>query len=234
MRDGSRGPILGDMSMEALVLALTAVVRPTSLAALVAMLSTREPQRLLVAYLVAGLAFSLSVGTLVVVLLGGLHSTGASPAARPTLDLILGACAVGGAVGAWIGWLPRSRGTAAADGGWLRRRLEKLSLSGAAAAGVLTHLPGLVYLAALNAIAATARGPASGVLQVAVYNAIWYGLAIVALVLSVRRPDLARTTLEQVVSWLRRNQRLITVAFLGALGGYLIVVGVLGLQQIAS
>jgi hypothetical protein len=72
------------------------------------------------------------------------------------------------------------------------------------------------------------------VLQVAVYNAIWYSLAILALVLSVRRPDLARAKLEQVVSWLRRNQRPITVAFLGALGGYLIVVGVLGLARIAS
>jgi Sap, sulfolipid-1-addressing protein len=226
--------MLGDMSTEALVLALTAVVRPTSLAVVAAMLSTREPHRLLVAYLLAGLAFSLSVGTLVVVLLGGLHSTRASPAVRPTLDLILGACAVGGAAGAWIGWLPRSRGAAAAKGGWLRERLEKLSLSGAAAAGVLTHLPGLVYLAALNAIAATTPRPASGVLQVAVYNAIWYCLAIIALVLSIRRPDVARAKLEQIVSWIRTNQRPLTVAFFGALGGYLIVVGVLGLERIAS
>jgi hypothetical protein len=63
------------MSAEALVLALTTVVRPTSLAAVVAMLSTQHPQRLLAIYVAAGLAFSLAVGTLVVVLLGGLHMT---------------------------------------------------------------------------------------------------------------------------------------------------------------
>jgi hypothetical protein len=222
------------MSIEALVLALTAVVRPTSLAAVVAMLSTRAPQRLLVAYLVAGLAFSLSVGALVVVLLDGLHSTRASPAVRPVLDLVLGACALGGAVAVWIGWLPRSRSAPAAQEGWMGHRLENLSRSRAAAAGVLTHLPGLVYLAALNAIAATATRPASGMLQVAVYNAIWYSLAIVALVLSVRRPALARAMLAQIVSWIRRNQRLVIVMFFGALGGYLVLVGVLGLGRIAS
>ncbi len=217
------------MSLEALVLALTAVVRPASLAAVAAMLSTREPQRMLVAYLVAGLAFSLSVGALVVVLLGGLHSTRVSPAVHPVLDLVLGASSLICAAGVWAGWSSGSGGAAAARGGWMRHRLENLSRSGAAVAGVLTHLPGLVYLAALNAIAATATRPANGLLQVAVYNAIWYSLAIGVLVLSVRRPALARAMLEQTVSWLARNRRLIIVVFFGALGGYLVVIGLQGL-----
>ena len=75
------------MSTEALVLALTARVRPTSAAAVFAMLSTPRPQRLLVAYLVVGLGFSLAVGTLVVVLLGrpavDARVVGGPPAARP-------------------------------------------------------------------------------------------------------------------------------------------------------
>jgi hypothetical protein len=219
------------MSIEALVLALTAVIRPTSLAAVVAMLSTRNPQRLLVAYLVAGLAFSLSVGALVVVLLGGLRSTRVSPVVHPVLDLVLGACALVCAAGVWGGWLSGSGGATDARGGWMRHRLQNLSRSRAAAAGVLTHLPGLVYLAALNAITATATRPASGVLQVVVYNAIWFSLAIAALVLSVRRPALARAMLEQIVSWIRRNQRLTIVVFFGALGGYLVVAGLLGLAR---
>jgi hypothetical protein len=218
------------MSIEALVLALTAVVRPTSLAAVVAMLSTRQPQRMLVAYLVAGLAFSLSVGSLVVVLLDGLHSTRASPVVRPVLDLVLGAAALVCAVSARAGWFSESDGPTA-RGGWMQHRLENLTRSGAAAAGVLTHLPGLVYLAALNAIAATATRPANGLLQVTIYNAIWYSLAIVVLVLSIRRPALARAMLERIVSWLGSNRRLIIVVFLWALGGYLVVVGVLGLGR---
>jgi Sap, sulfolipid-1-addressing protein len=224
------------MSIEALVLALTAVVRPTSAAAVVAMLSTRHPQRLLVAYLLAGLAFSLAVGTVVVVLLGGLHSTRASRAVRPLLDLALGACALGYAASAWIGWPPRSRPDAAAaeQDGWMRRRLKDPSPSVAAAAGVLTHLPGLVYLAALNAIVGTATGTVSGLLQVLVYNAIWFSLAIVALVVSVHRPTAARELLEQIASWTRRHLRVIIVGFFGALGGYLVVAGVLRLVGVAS
>jgi Sap-like sulfolipid-1-addressing protein len=222
------------MSAEALVLALTTVVRPTSLAAVAAMLSTRQPQRLLAAYLAAGLVFSLAVGTLVVVLLGGLHTTRASPAVRPALDLVIGACALGYATGSWIGWLPRPGGAESEQDGWMRRRLADLSRSGAAVAGVLTHLPGLVYLAALNAIADTATGDVGRVLQVVVYNAIWFSLAITALVLSVHRPDVSREVLERIVSLIGRHQRMIVVGFLGALGGYLVVVGVLGLFRIAS
>jgi hypothetical protein len=223
------------MSTEALVLALTGVIRPTSAAAVFAMLSTPRPQRLLVAYLVVGLGFSLAVGTLVVVLLGGLQSTRASSSVRPLLDVVLGTSALGCAVSAWIGWLPRSRprGSGEPDS-WLRRRLTDLSPSGAAAAGVLTHLPGLVYLAALNAIAAGAGGTASRVLQVVVYNGIWFSLAIVALVLSVYRPTVSREVLERVISWIREHQRVITIGFFGALGGYLVVVGVLGLVGDAS
>jgi hypothetical protein len=211
------------------------VIRPTSAAAVFAMLSTPRPQRLLVAYLVVGLGFSLAIGTLVVVLLGGLQSTRASSAVRPLLDLVLGTCALGCAVSAWIGWLPRSRprGSAEPDS-WLRRRLTDMSPSGAATAGVLTHLPGLVYLAALNAIAASARGTANGVLQVVVYNGIWFSVAIGALVLSVYRPTVSREFLERVISWTREHQRGITVAFFAALGGYLAAVGVLGLVGVAS
>ncbi|GAA5110079.1 GAP family protein [Pseudonocardia adelaidensis] len=227
------------MSTEAVFLALTAVIRPTSAAAVFAMVSSRRPQRLLVAYLAAGLAFSVAVGTLVVVLLGGLQSARAS-SVRPLLDLVLGICALGGAVSAWIGWLPRSRPRGPVDGdsvepdSWLRRRLRDLSPSGAAAAGVLTHLPGLVYLAALNAIAATGSGFAGGVLQVVLYNGIWFSLAIVALVLSVYRPTVSREFLERFVAWTREHLRVILVVSFGVVGGYLVAVGVTGLVGVAS
>ena len=59
------------MSPEAFVLALTAIVRPTSTVAVVAMLSTRRPQQLLAAYVLAGLVFSIGIGTLVVVVQQG-------------------------------------------------------------------------------------------------------------------------------------------------------------------
>ncbi|GAA0921330.1 GAP family protein [Pseudonocardia zijingensis] len=222
------------MSTEALVLAATTVIRPTSVAAVLAMLAASRPHRLLVAYIVGGLAFSLAVGALVVVLLGGMRTAGASSSVRPILDLVLGACALGYAVVTLLGGGPRIRIGGGTGDGWMHRRLSALSPAGAAGVGVLTHLPGVVYLAALNAIAHSASGVADGVLQVVVYNAIWFSLAVFALVLSVRRPELPQQLIERAVVVLRRRQQAILVCFCCVLGGYLFVVGLHGLTTMAS
>jgi hypothetical protein len=216
------------VSTEALVLALTTVVRPMSAAAVVAMLSTAYPRRLLVSYIVAGLAFSLAVGTVVVLLVQGLGpSTDAG--GRPLVDIVLGALALAYAAAAAFGWLPRRRVARPPGSGWMRQRLQHLSPAAAAAAGVVTHLPGLVYLAALNAIVSGAVDAVDAVVQVVIYNAIWFSLPITALVLTHYRPALAQQRLAEVGTWTRRHQRVITIVFLVGLGGYLLVIGVLGL-----
>jgi len=222
------------VSTEVIVLALSTVIRPTSAAAVLAILSTRRPQRLLVAYIVAGFAFSLAVGALVVVLLQGIGGSDTGGARRPVVEVAAGLLALGYAGAVGVGWLPRSRhpvgvagGTDGTDGA--HGRLRHLSPRGAATVGVLTHLPGLIYLAALNAIAAGANGVLSGMVQVVLYNAIWFSLAIVALVLSVHRPDIVRNALEQLSSWTRRHGRVMIVVGATAVGGYLVVTGVLAL-----
>jgi hypothetical protein len=50
-------------------------------------------------------------------------------------------------------------------------------------------------------------------------------------VLSVYRPTVSRDFLERVISWTHDHQRMITTGFFGALGGYLVVVGVLGVAS---
>ena len=220
------------MSIDVLLLALTSVIRPTSTAAVIAMLSARHPHRLLAAYVVAGLAFTLAVGMLIVFAARSANQQEAQAAGRPVLDIVLGAAAVGYAAAVGLGWLPRPRDqqrTSRAASDWMRLRLQGLSPPGAAAAGVLTHLPGLVYLAALNAIVVSTTGTVDSLVQVAVYNAIWFSLAIGALVVAVYRPSLAREWLDRLTSWARRRQRVIIVVFLGAVGSYLIISGVLGL-----
>ena len=192
------------------------------------MLSTRRPQQLLAAYVLAGLVFSIGIGTLVVVVLQGSGTASSSSAGRPLINMVLGAVALCYAVAAWIGWLPRRREkkTTPSSPTWMRRHLQDLSPSRAAVAGVITHLPGLVYLAALNAIVGDARSPLNGIVQVLVYNAIWFSMPIVALVLSTHHPTVARECLAMVASWTRRHQQMIMVVFLGSLGTYLLVVGV--------
>jgi hypothetical protein len=214
------------MSTEALLLALTTIVRPTTLGAVFAILATRAPQRLLIAYIVTGAAFSVLVGVVVVVLLRGLVSATSSSAPRPILDLVLG----GYAGAAWAGWAPRRRSEQPPDEpSWMQRRLRGLTVRGAALAGGLTHLPGLVYLAALNAIVGSTTGVLDGLFQIGVYNAIWFSLPVTALLLSLHRPELSRELLEGLGSFTRRHRRLLTVLFLGVLGGYLVVASVMEL-----
>jgi Sap, sulfolipid-1-addressing protein len=178
------------VSTEAILLALSTVVRPTSAAAVVAMLATRHPQRLLGVYIVAGLTFSLAVGAVVVVLLQGVSDSAVSLQVRPVAAVVMGALALGYAGAVGLGWLPRRHHPVGLEGpvqqpDCMRRRLQNLSLRGAATAGVVTHLPGLVYLAALNAIAGSTTRAVDGMLQVAIYNAIWFSVAVIALILSM-------------------------------------------------
>jgi hypothetical protein len=219
------------VSTEALLLALSAILRPTALAALFAILASRNPRRLLTAYLVGGLVFTLAIGVLVVVLLQGLNARTATSTSRPVVDVVLGVAALAYAAAAWARlpspW-PFSRGSERPpdEPTWMQRRLQGLTVRGAAGAGVLTHLPGLTYLAALNAIVASASEAVDGVIQVAVYNAIWFSTAIAALVLAAHRPQLAREVLERLVAWIRTHRRPITVLFFGGLGGYLLGTGI--------
>lgn len=218
------------MSIQALVLALTAVIRPTSAAALVAILRTKDPQRLLAAYLAGGLAFSVGVGALVVTALSELPSADSGSVTRPVLGLVLGVCALAYAAAVGIGLLPRrtAEDLPAADS-WMRRRLHHLKPSTAATAGVLTHLPGLVYLAALNLIVVSSKSVLIGVVQVLIYNGIWFSMAIAALVLSVRRPGAIEELLDTGGSWVRDHQRVLTVVVCAAMGAYLVVDGTLEL-----
>jgi hypothetical protein len=56
---------------DVVVLALASAPRPAGLAALYALLSASPPRRVVVAYLVAGLTFSVAVGVLVVAIFHG-------------------------------------------------------------------------------------------------------------------------------------------------------------------
>lgn len=218
------------MTVEVVVLALSAVARPTSAAVVAVMLSTRRPQRLLTCYVVAGLAFSLGVGALVLVLVEGLDPE-AARTARPAVDVVLGLAALAYAGATMSGHLPRRAPDRAGSPTWLQQRMQDLSPPGAAVLGVLAHLPGLVYLAALNAIAGSATGRLDEALQLAFYNAFRFGVPLVALTLSSSRPALVRDGLERAMSWVRGHRRGLVVAFFGVLGGYLLLTGATDLAR---
>jgi len=218
------------VSPEVLVLALTTVIRPTSAAAVLAMLATARPPRLLLAYIISGLAFSGGIGVVVVILLSGWTRPGTQDEARALIGIVVGAVSLGYAAGLLSGRVPRPVGDdddlAPGADSWLGRQLADLSVPRAAVAGVLTHLPGLFYIAALNAITNSTSSVVDQIFQVAVYNAFWFALPTAALVLATRRPAQVQDFLRRLTVRVLRRKREILMMVFTVLGVYLIVRGV--------
>ena len=59
-------------------------------------------------------------------------------------------------------------------------------------AGIATHLPGLFYLIALQAIVAEGRSLVVGAMEVLLFNVIWFGATIASVVIFLLRPGVAR------------------------------------------
>ena len=87
---------------------------------------------------------------------------------------------------------------------------------------MVTHLPGLVYLAALNAIVNAAATPLGAAAQVVAYNVIWYSVAIAAFFVSVSHPAAPTDLLNRADELIRRHGRSIVVVVFGAIGVYLL------------
>lgn len=218
------------MNLEVILLAVASAPRPAGLAALYALLSASHPRRVLIAYLVAGFTFSVALGVTVVAIFQGAEidyggtdgGLGDRAAGRHDGARIAVAVATGRAQ-------PPSRDESSGERSAMIRRLHNPSAMTAAAAGVATHLPGLFYLVALNAIIAEGRGLAAGVLRVLVFNAIWIGAAIATVVIFLLRPGAARRALGRLNAWARRHARATTVVVSAAAGSYLAIKGALGL-----
>ena len=109
-------------------------------------------------------------------------------------------------------------------------RLQHPSLATAATAGIATHVPGLIYLVALNTIAADNPRPAAAFAQVALYNLLWFAIPLGALVLVLRSPATATAFLDRLTAWARRHQDRLLVVLFGALGVYLTIKGIVALN----
>ena len=108
-------------------------------------------------------------------------------------------------------------------------RLRRPSTATAAAAGIATHVPGLIYLAALNSIAAGEPGPAAAAVQVLIYNLLWFAIPLAAFTLAVRSPATARDYLDRGTAWAQRNQERLLVVLFGGIGVYLVAKGLVHL-----
>ena len=225
------------MSLDALVLALASVIRLTSVASVYAMLSAARPTRLLTAYIVAGLIFSAGIGIVLVTLLGVSTAPRTREEVRAVIAFILGAVSLGYAAGLLSGWVSgpvrdRSGADPKPDSeSWLSRQLAHLSAPRAALVGVLTHMPGFFYLAALGSITNSTSSNANRIFQVVVYNAIWFAMPLAALVLATRKSVELQHFLRLISEWIWRRQREIMIIVFGLLGVYLIVRGIVAVRR---
>lgn len=219
------------MAIQAVVLALVSAVRPsTSLAAVYALLSTSRPRPLLAAFIAFGFAFSTAVGILVVSVLHGVDLPGGKSQFTAIVDVAAGVAALGFAAGVWSGRVSRGqRRREPSEPSWPVRMLRRPSFKVAAGAGVFTHVPGLLYLVALNAIAADEPALGQALFQVLAYNGIWFSLPIAAFMVARRRPAQAENLMTRANEWGRRNQQVIAVVLFAGVGVFLLVNGVTGL-----
>src|SRR5918995_1981259 len=208
------GKVAG-MSPEALILAMGSILRPRSAAAVYAILAAERATRLLFVYLVAGLVVSLTIGIGAISLLTPATRAQAPETVRAVLNLVLGIAALGYAGGVLTGVILRPEPRTHPR---ISRWFADPSPSSAAVLGVLTHLPGLFYLAALNAIAASSRSQLQAITQVVVYNAIWFTLPAVALAFAAFRPAELRKFLGRLANSVRRREREVVVVIFAALG----------------
>jgi len=218
------------VTFEVIVLAFASGLRPAGVAALYALLSASHPRRVLIAYIVGGFVFSVTVGVIVVVAFDGADIKYGGGNVESAIELVGGAAALGYAAGLATGraQLPSRGGETRAESRMLVR-LQHPSVGTAALAGVATHLPGLFYLIALNAILANRNSLADAILAVLVFNVIWYGAAILSVLYFMVRPGKARRALIRATDWARAHSQGVTVFLFAVVGAYLVVDGALAL-----
>jgi hypothetical protein len=207
-----------DMTFEIILLALASTIRPTSLAAVYALLSTDEPRRLMIAYVLAGLAFTIAFGLLVIFAFSGVDIDAGSGRTSGVAEIVGGLAVLGFATAVLRGKIggPRADDAPPASRGRFDRLLKhKLTLRTAALAGPVTHVPGVFYLIALNLIVADQSSTPRGFVQVLLYNVIWFALPIAALAICFVQPEAARDAVGTVQGWTKDHARriMLTVAF---------------------
>ncbi len=217
------------MTIELILLALGTAIRPTSLAAVYALLASGSPRRLMGAYVLAGLAFTIAIGLLVIWAFSGIDIRSGSGPAKGVAEII------GGSLAILFGVLVLTRRVGGgrpvesprAPGRWNDLLEHHLTLRVAAVAGPATHIPGLFYLIALNLIVARDPSVPRGVLQLLIYNAVWFALPLAALAICLTRPDIARNAIGAVQAWARRNARTIVLTISFGVGAAMIISGIL-------
>lgn len=228
--------------MDIILLAFSAALNPTLLAATTVMLLLPRPRNLMLGYLLGAMMTSISVGLVIVF---SLESSGAVEVAKNTLgpmgDIVLGAILliVARALSAERDALLKERrerrkaakGKAKRDKGpprW-QQVLSRGTPRTTFVVGALLTLPGASYLVALTRLAKDDLVTAETVLAVLGFNLIMLALLELPLLSYWLEPDATPGRVERFKASLRRDGRRIAIRIAIAAGALLMVRGVVTL-----
>ena len=223
---------------EIFLLALTASLNPTLLAATTLMLLLDHPAKLMLGYLLGALMTSITLGLVIV------FSLSQSSAAKttqhtlsPALDIALGVIFLVISYVVYTGRVAsardrrRARKAAKPDKGpprW-QRELNKGSPRTTFVIGALLSLPGASYLAGLDRINKLGYSSAATVLIVIGFNIVMMWMLVVPMISFVVAPDATPRATTRARAWVSRHAHTFAVRGFGAIGLLLILKGVLGL-----
>jgi Sap, sulfolipid-1-addressing protein len=228
--------------VDILLLAFSAALNPTLLAATTVMLLLPRPRNLMLGYLLGAMMTSVSLGLVIVF---SLEESGAVEVAKHTLgpaaDIALGAILliVAQALSAERDAILRERrerrkaakGKAKMEKGpprW-QRALSRGTPRTTFVIGALLTLPGASYLVALTRLAKDDLGTPESVLAVVGFNLIMLALLELPLLSYLLQPDATPGRVERFKAWLRRDGRRIAIRIMAVAGALLVVRGVITL-----
>jgi hypothetical protein len=229
------------MELQLLFLALEAALYPTLLAAVVVLLATPHPARLLGAYLAGGLVVSIGLGFLLVqVLQSSKAVTSQHDLVSWTGDLAIGGLALLLAVALATRtderFRERRKARRAAAGKekpkddgkepWSARILARGSVPLVFAAGLAVNVPGAAYLVGLKDIAAGHHGTGTEIALIVGFNLIMFALAEVPLAGLLFAPARTQALVDRFNAWLSGHGRQIAIVLCALLGLFLIVRGI--------
>ncbi len=228
--------------MDVLLLAFSAALNPTLLAATTVMLLLPKPRKLMLGYLLGAMMTSVLLGLVIVF---SLEDSGAVEVAKDTLgpaaDIALGAVflVVARVLSAERDVVLKERrqrrkaakGKATTDKGpprW-QQVLSRGTPRTTFAVGALLTLPGASYLVALTRLSKDDLGTPETVLAVVGFNLIMLALLELPLLSYWLQPEATPGRVERFKAWLRRDGRRMAIRVVTVAGALLVMRGVITL-----
>jgi len=218
------------------VLAIGSAFYPLGLAAVLVILATPRPLRMLVGYLIGGALVSVGIGLIALVVIGQSGWVeGTQPTLTPALELAMGALALLLAYAVATGRAQQMRDrrkktpTEPSGPSWSDRVLSRGSGLVAFFVGMVMSLPSVYYIAALPYISENFSGAGTQVALVLLFNVIQFAFVEVPIVGYLVAPERTTHLVERFIGGVKAHAQQVAVIVVAAIGVYMVIEGLVSL-----